>query len=382
VLFTSAIFMAAALLFVVEPMVAKMVLPRAGGSPQVWNTTLVFFQTMLLAGYLYAHLTVRWLGVRRQAMLHIVVLALPLLVLPVVLRDGAPSVDGGQSWWILTSLTLAVGAPFFVLASASPLIQSWLAASTHETADDPYYLYAGSNAGSLVGLLAFPFLLEPLLPVSRQAVLWTVGYGAFVGLGVVCALVAVATNAPDGRAPRPVDATAPGVTRQERLFWIAAAAVPSALLMGVTQYLTSQIAPISLLWVLPLAVYLATFVAAFARRQFVSTAVVSRFLAILAVVTALTLLARIYDPAWAISLLHLALLGAAGLLCHTRLAQRRPATSHLTEYYLLISTGGALGGFFSALVAPVAFDFIALPGRSRWAPRWPAPPPWSLRTAG
>jgi hypothetical protein len=149
------------------------------------------------------------------------------------------------------------------------------------------------------------------------------------------------------------------VTRQERLFWIAAAAVPSALLMGVTQYLTSQIAPISLLWVLPLAVYLATFVAAFARRQFVSTAVVSRFLAILAVVTALTLLARIYDPAWAISLLHLALLGAAGLLCHTRLAQRRPATSHLTEYYLLISTGGALGGFFSALVAPVAFDFIA-----------------------
>ncbi|MDH3206906.1 MAG: fused MFS/spermidine synthase [Gemmatimonadota bacterium] len=363
-LFTSAIFLAAALLFVIQPMVGKMVLPRAGGSPQVWNTSLVFFQTALLGGYLYAHLTVRWLGVRRQAIVHIAVLILPLLVLPIALPAGNPGTGGGQSWWILVALTVAVGAPFFVLSSASPLIQTWLAATTHETSEDPYFLYAGSNAGSLVGLLAFPFLLEPLLPVGSQAALWTAGYATFVGLGIICALVAIVSESRRSKAGTAVPeiqaiSQEEAVTRNDRLFWLASAAVPSALLLGVTQYLTSQIAPISLLWVLPLAVYLATFVAAFARRQFVSTAVVSRFLAILTVVTALTLLARIYDPAWAISFLHLALLGAAGLLCHTRLAESRPSTSHLTEYYLLISTGGAIGGSLSALVAPVVFDFIA-----------------------
>jgi len=373
VLFTVAIFVAAALLFVIQPMVGKMVLPRAGGSPQVWNTSLVFFQTALLAGYLYAHLTVHWLGVRRQALLHIAVLAVPLLLLPIVLPEGSPPVGGGQSVWILFALSLAVGAPFFVLASASPLIQSWLAATTHETAEDPYFLYAGSNAGSLAGLLVFPFLLEPLLPVSSQSTLWTIGYAGFAVLGVSCALVAVAAS---GKRPVAEVAAVPPqtpahvaqaragsaerpVTRRDRFSWLASAAVPSALLMGVTQYLTSQIAPTSLLWVLPLAVYLATFIVAFARRRPASTAVVSRVLAILAVVTALTELARIYDPAWAISILHLALLGAAGLLCHTRLADHRPTTSHLTEYYLLISAGGALGGTFSALVAPVVFDFIA-----------------------
>jgi len=385
VLFTVAIFVAAALLFVIQPLVGKMVLPRAGGSPQVWNTSLVFFQTALLGGYLYAHVTVKALGVRVQAALHIVVLALPLLVLPIVLPDGNPPPEGGQSLWILTALTLAVGAPFFVLASASPLIQSWLASTTHETAEDPYFLYAGSNAGSLVGLMIFPFVLEPLLPVTRQSTLWMWGYGGFVVLGAACALTAIflgsgarATATDEGAAsgavpqdpadeqavagPAAVSARPGGdrdVTRDDRLFWIFSAAVPSALLMGVTQYLTSQIAPVSLLWVLPLAVYLATFIAAFARRQVVSTVKVSRLMAILAVVTALTMLARIFDPAWAISLLHLGLLGAAGLLCHQRLAERRPSTSHLTEYYLLISTGGALGGSFGALVAPVVFNFIA-----------------------
>ncbi len=369
VLFTVAIFVAAALLFVIQPMVGKMVLPRAGGSPQVWNTSLVFFQTALLGGYLYAHLSVRWLGVRVQALVHIVVLALPLLVLPIALPDGNPAVDGGQSWWILTALTLGVGAPFFVLASASPLIQSWLAATTHETGEDPYFLYAGSNAGSLVGLVVFPFLLEPLLPVTRQASLWMFGYAGFVLLGGACALVAALGSGKASPAheqslagPAAVPARAgddSDVTRNDRLFWLFCAAVPSALLMGVTQYLTSQIAPISLLWVLPLAVYLATFIVAFARRQLVSTAKVSRLLAIVTVVTALTLLARMFDPAWAIALLHLALLALAGLLCHMRLAERRPATSHLTEYYLLISVGGALGGSFGALVAPVVFNFIA-----------------------
>jgi len=365
-LYTTAIFVAAALLFLVQPMVGKMVLPRAGGSPQVWNTAMVFFQTALLAGYLYAHLTVKWLGVRKQAAVHLVVLALPLLALPMALPDGYPPVGGGEPLWILGVLTLAVGAPFFVLAAASPLLQRWLASTSHESARDPYFLYAGSNAGSLVGLLAFPLLLEPLLPASQQARIWAVGYGVFVVLAATCAAVVLRSQGRAASADRspepaaePAAAASAKVSPRDRLFWIATSAVPSALLLGVTQYLTSEIAPTSLLWVLPLAVYLATFVAAFARRQTVSIERLSRLLAIVVVVAALVQLARIVDPQWAVAILHLSVLGLGGLLCHGRLAASRPAATHLTEYYLLISVGGALGGTFSALVAPVVFDFIA-----------------------
>ncbi|MGE0157921.1 MAG: fused MFS/spermidine synthase [Gemmatimonadales bacterium] len=368
-LYTAAIFLAAALLFLVQPMVGKMVLPRAGGSPQVWNTAMVFFQIALLAGYLYAHLTVKWLGVRRQAALHLAVLALPLLVLPMALPDGYPPVGGGESIWILGTLTLAVGAPFFVLAAASPLLQRWLASTTHESAADPYFLYAGSNAGSLVGLLAFPLLLEPLLPASQQTRIWAVGYGAFVALAAACAVVvlraparAVSGDADTAPTVGPSATSVPdtdGVTTRDRLFWVGASAVPSALLLGVTQYLTSEIAPTSLLWVLPLGVYLATFVVAFSRRQIVSIERLSRVLAIVVVVAALVQLARIVDPQWAVALLHLSLLALGGLLCHGRLAASRPSATHLTEFYLLISVGGAIGGTFAALVAPVVFDFIA-----------------------
>ncbi|HUP51069.1 MAG TPA: fused MFS/spermidine synthase [Longimicrobiales bacterium] len=367
--------MAAALLFLVQPMVGKMVLPRAGGSPQVWNTSLVFFQTALLVGYLYAHLSVRWLGVRRQALLHLVLLALPALVLPIALPGGAPRPGGGQSWWVLATLAVAVGLPFVVLSTASPLLQRWLADTEHAHAADPYFLYAGSNAGSLVGLLVFPLVLEPLLPLTSQSRLWALGYLVFVALAAACALVVVAADrrarrniaatsgaGPSAPIPETVAQPARGdadVTARDRLFWIASAAVPSALLLGVTQYLTSQIAPISLLWVLPLGVYLGTFIVAFARRQLISPERLSRLLAIVAVVAALVLLARIVDPQWVIALLHLSLLALGGLLCHVRLAQARPPTSHLTEYYLLISTGGAIGGSLAALAAPVLFDFIA-----------------------
>jgi protein-L-isoaspartate O-methyltransferase len=359
---------AAALLFLVQPMVGKMVLPYAGGSPQVWNTSLVFFQTALLAGYLYAHLSVRWLGVRRQALLHVVVLALPVLALPIALPGGAPEPGGGQSWWVLTTLTVAVGLPFVVLSTASPVLQRWLAATEHADAADPYFLYAGSNAGSLLGLLVFPLVLEPLLPLTSQARIWAVGYLTFVALALACALVVARARrgaeptrprggaTSTGVSPAP---QSPAVSLHNRIFWVASAAVPSALLLGVTQYLTSQIAPISLLWVLPLAIYLGTFIVAFGRRQLVSAERLSRLLAIVTVVAALVLLARIVDPQWIVGLLHLSVLALAGLLCHVRLAAARPPTSHLTEYYLLISTGGAIGGSLAALAAPVLFDFIA-----------------------
>lgn len=373
-------FVSAALLFVVQPMVGRMVLPRGGGSPQVWNTSLVFFQVALLGGYLYAHYSVRWLGVRTQAAAHVLVLILPLLVLPISLPETPAPEGSPRALWILALLTVAVGAPFFVLAAASPLLQRWLAATRHEAGRDPYFLYAASNAGSLAGLLAYPFLLERLLPLSEQSRLWSVGYGVFVAFAIVCAVVVIGSGRRDARgagggvaeAPTPLEVGAgpspvgPRATpelrtprRQDRLFWVGAAAVPSALLMGVTQYLTSRIAPVPLLWVLPLAVYLLTFIVAFSRRRVLTVPTASRLLSLAAVVVALAMLLRIAEPAWLITPLHLGALAVAGLLCHSRLADARPATSHLTEFYLLISLGGALGGTFSALVAPYVFDQIA-----------------------
>lgn len=329
---------------------------------------MLFFQAALLAGYAYAHFSVRWLGPRRQMLGHVVVLALPLLVLPIALPDIPPPSDRGPSLWILTLLTLGVGAPFFVLASASPLLQSWFATTRHEDAGDPYFLYASSNAGSLVGLLAYPFLVEPLLPLSVQSRSWAVGYGLFVALALACVAVAARAGHPARAAaadPPPANASALSPDKRphaptpgERLFWVSAAAIPSALLMGVTHFLTSRIAPVPLLWVLPLSLYLVTFIFAFAKRRVVSTERVSRLVAILGVFLGLALMARLGEPTWLIVLLHLAVLTAGALLCHQRLADRRPDSSHLTEFYLLISLGGVIGGAFSALAAPVLFNDI------------------------
>ncbi len=372
VLYTAAIVVAAALLFVVQPMVGKMVLPLGGGSPQVWITALVFFQASLLAGYAYAHLTVRWLGPRWHIALHAVVLLLPFLTLPIALPAMPAPEDGSPSLWILTLLTVGVGAPFFVIASASPLLQTWLASTRHASASDPYFLYAGSNAGSLVGLLAYPFVVEPLLPLSRQSAGWAAGYALFVALAAACGAIAFRaarrdrTPAPSSAAPPPPSperaTRAPAVAAPvlaDRAFWLACAFVPSALLTGVTHFLTSRIAPVPLLWVFPLAIYLLTYIAAFSRRRLLSTERVSRLVAIFGVFFALALLARIGEPTWLVVLLHFGVLGVAALLCHQRLADRRPAASHLTEFYLLISLGGVLGGAFSGLVAPVLFDDIA-----------------------
>jgi hypothetical protein len=377
-LYTVAIGVAAALLFVIQPMVGKMILPRGGGSPQVWITSMLFFQAALLAGYAYAHFSVRWLGARRQIVAHVVVLALPALVLPITLPDIPPPDGRGPSLWILTLLTLGVGAPFFVLASASPLLQSWFASTRHRDSGDPYFLYASSNAGSLLGLLVYPFLIEPLLPLSVQTRSWAIGYGLFVVLALGCAALAFRSGRASGASrdgqlgeatvtPPPADvapiepARGPAAhppTSQERLFWISAAAIPSALLMGVTHFLTSRIAPVPLLWVLPLALYLVTFIVAFARYRVVSTERVSRLVAILGVFLGLALMARLGEPTWLIVLLHLSVLTVGALLCHQRLAEHRPDPAHLTEFYLLISLGGVLGGAFSALLAPVAFNDI------------------------
>ena len=253
------------MLFWAEPLFAKMVLPLLGGSPAVWNTCLMYFQAMLLLGYLYAHLTSRYLGVRRQVWLHVALLTVVLLALPVgIPRGWTPPASGHVVGWLIALLTVGVGAPFLVLAATAPLLQRWLSRSDHPAAANPYMLYAASNAGSLLGLLAFPILLEPHVRLSAQSRLWSIGYGTALFLAASCAVmlsrvssarpareaVDVAAVASDGTAP---------VTLRDRLRWIALAFAPSSLLLGVTTYLSTDVAAMPLLWVIPLALYLITF---------------------------------------------------------------------------------------------------------------------------
>lgn len=365
-LFAAAIFLAATLLFWVQPMVGKMVLPRMGGSPEVWSGSIVFFQATLLVGYAYAHLTVRSLGLRRQVALHLLVLAAPLVLLPLSLPGWDSPAEGGHHLWLFVLLAAGVGAPFFVLATASPLLQRWVAGTRLRAAADPYVLYAVSNGGSLLGLLAYPFLLEPRLPLGTQALFWSAGYGAFALLVVGCGAVVLrrgqepshsGSDGGGGVASGGGDEPAPGVGR--RLSWVVYAFVPSALFLAVTRYLSTDLVAVPLLWVLPLAIYLLTYIAAFSRRRLVPLAAVSRISATAALAVAVVHLGNLREPVWAMVLLHLAVLLVLALLAHGRLAASRPAPSRLTEYYLLIGIGGALGGVFDALVAPRLFDGIA-----------------------
>lgn len=362
-LYAATIFLSAALLFLVQPMFARMALPLLGGAPAVWNTTLVFYQVVLLVGYAYAHLTTRRLGVRRQALLHAVVLALPLLVLPIAVPGGwSPPTTGTPIGWLLGVLLVAVGPPFFAVATTSPLLQVWFARTGHPTAADPYVLYAAGNVGSMLALLAYPVLLEPHLRLATQSYLWTGGYAVLAVLMLTCAAAVWRTpRAGNPTLPAAEDATlaaAPPLSVRRRLRWVALASVPSSLLLSVTTYLTTTIAPIPLLWVLPLALYLLTFILAFARTRWVAPRLPALVLPLVLLPLAVTLLLQLAEPLWLLFGLHLAGFFGIALVCHGALAADRPPARQLTAFYLWLAVGGALGGLFTALVAPVIFTRV------------------------
>jgi SAM-dependent methyltransferase len=377
--FTVAIFVGAALLFFVQPMVAKMLLPLLGGSPAVWNTCMVFFQAALLAGYAYAHWSVRFLGPRRQSVLHFVIVLAPLLVLPVVLRGGDPPAEGSPVGWLLFALAATIGLPFVVAATGGPLLQRWFAATGHKSAADPYFLYAASNAGSLLALLAYPVLVEPMTTVGQQQWLWSGGYVLFAMLTIVCGVLvlrsagggavamAAPVPAPAAAAPEtPASPAAPGVIKpvamspwRQRAWWLAMAFIPSSLMLGVTQYMSTDIAAVPLLWIVPLSIYLLTFILAFSGRPIFSVRLLSRILPVLVIALAVAFLTRATTPILVLIPLHLVTFFIAALLCHLRLAESRPPTTRLTEFYLLIAVGGVLGGIFNALIAPVVFTAVA-----------------------
>ncbi|MCA1815183.1 MAG: hypothetical protein LC746_02020 [Acidobacteria bacterium] len=372
-LFAATLFTSAALLFWVEPMVAKMLLPLLGGTPSVWNTCLLFFQTMLLAGYAYALFASRRLTLARQIVAQLALLALAALTFPVSISAAtAASVPrgGDPAFWLLGRLFVVAGLPFFVLAALSPLLQRWFAATRHESARDPYFLYAASNAGSLVALVGYPLAVEPLLALRRQSAVWSWVYAALALLVALCAAAAwrasartgetgvdenTASENETGGARRP---DGEKLTNARRARWVLLAFVPSSLMLGVTTYVSTDIASLPLLWVVPLSLYLVTLVVAFARRGVARRRLVERAMPGVALVFLLAYLSGATQPVWFLVAIHLLFFFVAALMCHGRLADDRPDARHLAEFYLWLAVGGALGGLFNAIVAPLVFTRV------------------------
>jgi SAM-dependent methyltransferase len=355
--FGAAICLGAGLVFLVQPMVAKMILPLLGGSPAVWNTSMLFFQAALLAGYAYAHYSIRHLGLRRQPVVHLFVLLLPLLALPVALPNWAAELDQPPALRVLVLLAVSVGGPFFAAATAGPLLQRWFSATGHPDARDPYFLYAAGNVGSLAALVGYPLAIEPGLSLHSQAWLWSGGYALFALLALGCALALRRGAAGPGESAAETE-PAPPLSWRQRAWWVLLAFIPSSLMLGTTTLLTTDVAPVPLLWVLPLALYLLSFVLVFSRRTLFPLSLANHALPPLAVALVLLFFGSIEPPIWVTFLLLLATLFCAALVAHGRLAAERPPVRRLTEYFLLISTGGVLGGVFNALAAPQLFDSL------------------------
>lgn len=350
--FTVTVFVTSALLFVVQPMVGKILLPRLGGSPAVWNTAMVFFQVTLLLGYGWAHLSLSWLRLRTHVLVTMGLFGLAMLTLPVALpADWVPS--SVPALWVLFALAVLIGGPFAVMASISPTLQRWLSLSRHPHGRDPYFLYAASNAGSLLGLLAYPLLIEPSFETSTQTGLWSWLYVAAAIAVAACGGLAIRFRRPpraEGAEPTPAGT----VGFQKK--WIALAAVPSALLLAVTHHITTDVAAVPLLWVIPLALYLCTFIVAFGSnpRWLQRGAAVALKL----LVTPLAISFIVGTPLAVGIFINLAAFTAAALVLHSLLADSRPATDDLTRFYLTVSVGGAIGGTLTAVLAPLVLPVV------------------------
>ena len=352
-LFVLTLLCSSALLFLVEPMFAKLVLPLLGGTPAVWNTCMVCFQAILLAGYAYGHWSIRWLGIRRQALLQLLVLFIAAVALPVALPRGwEPPAGRNPMLWLLAVLTVGVGAPFFALATQAPVLQRWFASTGHRAGRDPYFLYAASNLGSLAALIAYPTIFEPLMRLADQSNLWSLGYAGLIGLSACCALLAGSAQ----KAERLLVESIPALRRAR---WILLAMIPSGLLLGTTTFITTDIAAVPMLWIVPLILYLLSFILVFASRPIIPHRIMVRLQPVLVLWVALLMLGQVGQPVWMVLAVHLACLFVSSMACHGELAADRPSVGRLTDFYLMMSLGGVLGGLFNALAAPLLFQSAA-----------------------
>ena len=345
--FTLTIFVGSFLLFMIQPLVARLALPRLGGAPAVWNTAMLFYQTVLLLGYLYAHALSR-LPVRVQAGVHLALLAVAALMLPIGLTDLAPPTTSNPAPWLLGLLSASIGPLFFVVAAQAPLMQTWFARGD---TSDPYFLYAASNAGSLLALLAYPFVVEPWLTLGTQSLLWSTLYVALIGLVAWCAWRTRAAG---------IAVASPEVVKlvwHQRLRWVLLAFVPSGLLLSTTTHLTTDVMAMPLLWVAPLAIYLVTFIVAFSSAGALFAGHALKIAPALLLVLGSYVFLSVGDLALLIAGANLILLFYVALVLHGELAGSRPPAGNLTEFYLWVSVGGMLGGLFCGLLAPLIFDW-------------------------
>lgn len=356
-LYAATIFLSAFLLFQVQPLIAKFILPWFGGSAAVWSAALLFFQLLLLAGYLYAHCLIRYLKPKQQFWVHGTLLIVSLATLPIVPSAiWKPAGGDDPTLRILLLLGATIGLPYGLLSASSPLLQAWYL-RTHEGVI-PYRLFALSNFGSMLALLSYPLVIEPRLALSRQALAWSLGYAVFA---IACALTAWRSRGEGAASLRIETPAAPRFG--ERVLWVAFAACASILLLAVSSHLTQNVAPIPLLWVAPLSLYLLSFILCFESDRIYNRAI---FLPLL--IASLYLLTRgnsWYQNNAEVSKLIPALCAAlfvCCMVCHGELARRRPHPAYLTQFYLMVSTGGALGGMFVALAAPRIFNsYLELP---------------------
>lgn len=360
VVYTATIFVSAMLLFSVQPMFTKMVLPRLGGSPAVWSVAMVFFQALLLAGYAYAHLLMQLRSRRLVVGLHLAVLLVALLTLPISISAswGSPP-ESGSALWLLGLFTVSIGLPFFALSANSPLLQAWFVRTGHPDGKDPYFLYASSNIGSFLALLSYPFLIEPIFSLHSQTMSWTWGYAVLIALIGACGFLLL--RSPNVVAT-PAETVAKDATRPTwavRLRWIFLSAVPSGLLVAVTAHISTDVAAAPLLWVLPLSLYLLTWVLVFQTRPLLTHRLMV-MVQPLAIANVVLLLLLGNAPNFLVTLgTHLVCFFLITMACHGELARVRPAARYLTSFYLALSFGGMVGGLFSGLLAPAIFSWIA-----------------------
>ena len=386
ILFGVTLFVSATLLFIVQPMIGKMILPLVGGTPGVWNTCMVFFQALLLAGYYYAHKTSSKLPTARQVRIHAGILFLTMGGLALgaalaanhspipIVKSLAPQGSDVPFFGVLLLLTLAIGLPFFTISTTAPLLQRWFSETGHPSAKDPYFLYAASNFGSLLALLSYPFLVEPNLRLVQQARLWAIGVVGLAVLIFLCGRVARTGTNRRTTVEEPQQgnvALDPPPHWSTRLRWLLLAAIPSSLMLAVTTSVTTDMVSMPLLWVIPLALYLLTFVIVFAKSTpswvHLTATLITPVLILLVVFT------RIVEPDGTIDfersgrrvlqhfldILPFITFFFVALTCHGELARTRPASRHLTGFYLTMSIGGVIGGLFNALFAPVVFTFVS-----------------------
>ncbi len=359
ILFAGTLFISASLMFVLQPLFGKLLLPLLGGSPAVWNTCMVFYQSLLFLGYLYAHFLSTRANQRRQIMVHAAIIMISLLALPVALPENiTPPTDSNPTFWLCWTLFLAIGLPYFVISTTSPLVQKWFANIGHHTSHDPYYLYAASNAGSLLALLSYPFLLEPAIGLSLQKTSWSLGYLILCALIMTCAIVLwksqqTKTNIEDYA---PETST---LSLRQKSHWMALAFVPSSLLLGLTNFISTDIASVPLLWIIPLTLYLLSFVIVFSKwNHVIHPWMVKGQPVVLIPFIAYAFINPADLPYWTYLILHLLAFFFAVMVCHGELAKNRPSTQHLTSFYLIMSFAGMLGGMFNTFVAPFIFNGI------------------------